>query len=312
MMQHIVNTPIEHAFQNWMVKYDKHYTDAEYPNKLAAFAENVEKVNRQNAEHILLAGYGVFGTNSPFMDLTASEFKGMYLNYVPNPNNSDMPHVVPTLPEGVEAVASSIDWRNFGAVTPVKDQGQCGSCWAFAATDAIESYAFLSGKSPLQVLSTQQIVSCSKQDFGCQGGWTEYAYDYVVSAGGIELDSSYPYTSGIHGVTGKCSVNSGLFAQSITGYKMVATGESNLATALNSGPPAICLAADAFQTYTGGILTSCPGSVDHCVQAVGYTPTYWIVRNSWGTSWGEEGYIWIARGSDLCQISSDVNYPTFT
>jgi len=101
----------------------------------------------------------------------------------------------------------------------------------------------------------------------------------------------------------------------IAGYKSVARGEANLKAALNNGPVSVCLAADAFQSYRSGILKSCPGQVDHCVQAVGYddanSPPYWIVRNSWAKSWGEQGYIRIASGSDLCKISDDVTYPTF-
>jgi len=101
----------------------------------------------------------------------------------------------------------------------------------------------------------------------------------------------------------------------LTGYTSVTKGESNLKAALNNGPPSVCVAAEAFQSYRSGILRSCPGSVDHCVQAVGYddsnSPPYWIVRNSWATSWGEKGYIRIASGSDLCKIADYVTFPTF-
>jgi len=260
-----------------------------------------------NKEHILMGGEAVFGVTK-FSDLTPEEFKAMYLTY--RPSNSSVPRVNVVLDGEPNTV---VDWRTKGAVTPVKDQGQCGSCWAFSATEAIESYSFLNdGK--LISLSAQQITSCDKTDGGCNGGNTETAYGYVHKAGGIETSADYPYTSG-GGSTGICKFVSSKVAVKIAGYKSVSRGESNLKAALNNGPVSVCLAAEAFQSYRSGVLRSCPGSVDHCVQAVGYddtsSPPYWTVRNSWATSWGEKGYIRIASGSDLCKISDDVTYPTF-
>jgi C1A family cysteine protease len=293
------------AFKNFQVKYGKTYSDNEWATRLNVFATNLEKVNKQNEEHVLVGGEAVFGVTQ-FMDLTAEEFKATYLTY--KPSNSTVPRVSIELDGDL---ASDVDWRTKGAVTAVKDQGQCGSCWAFSATEAIESYSFLStGKLP--ILSPQQINSCDKTDDGCNGGNTETAYAYVKSAGGIETEASYPYTSG-GGITGRCKFNSANIAVSITGYKPVARGESNLQAALNNGPVSVCLAAEAFQTYNSGILKVCRGQIDHCVQAVGYdsTDNYWIVRNSWATSWGEQGYIRIEMGKDLCHIADDVTFPTF-
>merc|ERR550532_2053278 len=142
-----------------------------------------------NAEHVLINGEAVFGVTK-FSDLTPEEFKATYLTYRPSNRTRDVKD--PAI-EG--PVANDIDWVEKGAVTPVKNQGQCGSCWAFSATAAIESYAKLAGKG-LKVLSAQQINSCDKEDGGCNGGNTESAYEYVKEAGGIELDSDYPYTSG--------------------------------------------------------------------------------------------------------------------
>jgi C1A family cysteine protease len=133
------------------------------------------------------------------------EFKKFYLGY--KPSNVTKPRVDVVI-DG--PIANDIDWVSKGAVTPVKDQGRCGSCWAFSATAAIESYAQLAGKG-LKVLSAQQINSCDKRDGGCNGGNTETAYQYVKGAGGIELNSDYPYTSG-GGQTGSCKFNSGRIA----------------------------------------------------------------------------------------------------
>jgi len=293
------------AFGSFMAKYSKTYdTVEEYAKRLGIFAENVERVNKMNAEHILIGGEAVFGV-TPFSDLTAEEFKKYYLGY--KPSNSSKKYVTVKL-EGPPA--NAIDWVAKGKVTPVKDQGRCGSCWAFSATAAIESYGAISHGS-LKVLSAQQINSCDKQDGGCNGGNTESAYSYVQGAGGIELNSDYPYTSG-SGRTGYCEFESSKIASSITGYHSVSRGEYNLASALNKGPVSVCLAASSWQSYTGGVLRSCDNQVDHCVQATGYTSDYWVIRNSWSTEWGEEGFIRLERGQDLCRVSDDVTYPTFS
>merc|ERR550532_2294511 len=190
-----------------------------------------------NAEHVLINGEAVFGVTK-FSDLTPEEFKATYLTYRPSNRTRNVKDPVIEGP-----VANDIDWVSKGAVTPVKDQGRCGSCWAFSATAAIESYAELAGKG-LKVLSAQQINSCDKRDGGCNGGNTETAYEYVKGAGGIELESDYPYTSG-GGQTGSCKFNSGRVAISITGYKSVSRGESALKSAMNDGPASLCLAASS-------------------------------------------------------------------
>jgi len=304
----LITPEISSSFSDFQAKYKKTYSDEDFPKRLVVFAENLAKAQHNNQEHMLAAGTAVFGVTQ-FMDLTPEEFKNMYLTYIPSTNRT-LEEVVPHVNEA----AAAVDWRDKGVVTPVKDQAQCGSCWAFSAAEAIESYAKLSGKYDLIKLSPQQITSCDKVDLGCNGGNTESAYEYVVKAGGIETESDYPYTSGT-GRTGTCLFDSKKVAVKITGYKAVKTGEANLEAALNQGPVSICLAATKFQSYTGGILSTCDNNVDHCVQGVGYDfngdSPYWIVRNSWGTGWGERGYIRIAKGKDLCKIADDVTYPTF-
>jgi len=299
-----VNSNVLDAFAQFQKTFEKAYDDSQFPVRLAAFADNLERVSEQNREHVLLGGEAVFGITK-FSDLTPAEFKATYLTYIPR-NVTKRTEI-----QLDGAVAATVDWRTKGVITPVKDQGQCGSCWAFSATEAIESYAALSGKA-LVALSPQQINSCDKVDGGCNGGNTETAYEYVAKAGGLESGADYPYTSG-GGTTGTCHFDASKVAIKIKSYTSVAKGETSLQSALNNGPVSICLAADAFQSYRSGILQSCPGQVDHCVQAVGYDSgaNYWIVRNSWGTSWGEAGYIRIAIGKDLCKISDDITFPTF-
>jgi len=294
------------AFGAFMTKYSKSYdTIEEYAKRLKVFSQNLERVNKMNAEHILIGGEAVFGV-TPFSDLTPEEFKKYYLGY--KPSNITKKYVNVQL-EGPPA--NDIDWVSRGMVTPVKDQGQCGSCWAFSATAAIESYGAIKTSQGLKVLSAQQINSCDKRDGGCNGGNTETAYKYVIGAGGIELNSDYPYTSG-SGRTGWCHFDSSKISSEINGYHSVMRGESNLESALNEGPVSVCLAASSWQSYTGGILRNCDNQVDHCVQATGYASDYWVIRNSWSTRWGEEGYIRLERGRDLCRVADDVTYPTFS
>lgn len=300
-----INADVMEAFKNFQVKYNKQYTTEEFGARLAAFAGNLERVSALNDEHILIGGEAVHGITK-FSDLTAEEFKATYLTYRPTNKTS----TVVDYSNSNAILADAVDWRAKGAVTSVKDQGQCGSCWAFSATEAIESYSFLAGND-LQELSPQQINSCDKVDLGCNGGNTESAYEYVQKAGGIQLDADYPYTSG-GGNTGKCKFDESKAAVQITGYTSVSTGEASLATALNDGPVSVCLAADAFQTYSSGILKRCPGQIDHCVQAVGYTDNYWIIRNSWAEDWGEEGFLRLSRGKNLCHVADDVTFPTFS
>jgi len=302
----IFDSKLTDAFGLFMAKYSKSYdTVEEYAKRLGVFAKNVERVNKMNAEHILIGGEAVFGV-TPFSDLTQEEFKMYYLGY--KPSNSSKNYVTVKL-EGPPA--NDVDWVRKGMVTPVKDQGRCGSCWAFSATAAIESYGAIRTSLGLRVLSAQQINSCDKRDGGCNGGNTETAYGYVQGAGGIELDSDYPYTSG-SGSTGTCHFKSSKIETSISGYHSVSRGEYNLESALNQGPASVCLAASSWQSYTGGILRSCDNQVDHCVQATGYASDYWVIRNSWSTQWGEEGFIRLARGQDLCKVADDVTYPTFS
>jgi len=300
-----VTQQITDGFTYFQNKYDVSYdTIEEYAKRLRIFSDNMEKVAEMNAAHVLINGEAVYGITQ-FADLTAEEFKKTYLGYTPSNKTKVYTEVKLDGP-----VANDIDWTQKGAVTPVKDQGRCGSCWAFSATAAIESYAELAGKG-LKVLSAQQINSCDKRDGGCNGGNTETAYEYVKGAGGIETESDYPYTSG-GGSTGSCKFQSSKIAVSISGYQSVGRNEAHLKTALNAGPVSVCLAASSWQHYSGGIKSSCDNNVDHCVQATGYSGTsYWSLRNSWATSWGEHGYMRLAQGSDLCKVSDDITYPTF-
>lgn len=303
----VVGADVESQFQEFAQKFNKIYTTEEYVTRLAIFAKNLDMVDDLNKAHMAIGGEAVFGITK-FMDLTPEDFKKTYLTA--SENNHTQERIVPD----VDVFAASVDWRTKHVVTPVKDQGQCGSCWAFSAIEAIESYAKLNASYDLLHLSAQQVTSCDKVDGGCNGGNTETAYKYIVKAGGLEDDTDYPYTSG-GGRSGICKFKKDDVKVKITGYTAVKKGEDNLKKAVNMGPASVCVAAGAFQTYNRGILKLCPGAIDHCVQAVGYDDTaatpYWIVRNSWAADWGEKGYIRLEQGKDICKIANDVTYPTF-
>merc|ERR1712046_44595 len=178
------------------------------------------------------------------------------------------------------------------------------------ATEQIESDSMrMLGDS--YTLSTAQITQCDPDSDGCSGGWTESGYDYVKSAGGIETDSDYPYEGSIHyGITGSCKADPSLFVVTVDEYYTLSSESAMASYVESTGPLSVCLDASSWNSYVGGILSACGNSVDHCVQAVGIdSDSYWKVRNSWGTSWGESGYIRLSYGSNTCDITND---PTYT
>lgn len=213
----------------------------------------------------------------------------------------------------------SIDWRDFGAVSPVKDQELCGGCWAFACVGAVEAQHFLTNSGPLTPLSVQNLVDCAEFNDGCRGGVVDAGYLYIMLNDGIEPEKSYPYK----GVNGKCKYNATLKANvKVRGFKDIRRGDEQMlqvAIAL-IGPISVAVQAshESFQHYKSGIYhePKCDSNlVDHGVLAVGYGVSedgqeYYIVKNSWGPHWGEKGYFMIARNkNNHCGISTQGNFP---
>lgn len=298
----------EAEFQSYVSAYSKSYeSESEYAYRFQVFKDNLVFIRLHNSRYSTIT-LGV----TKFSDMTPSEFKQKMLS--PRPITEQNTE---SLEFQLDAPAQ-VDWRTKGAVTPVKDQGQCGSCWAFSATGGIESAWIIAGHS-MVTLSEQQLMDCSTAygNHGCNGGFYRNAYSYVIANGGITSESNYPYT----GKDGSCnSSKAKQFSASISSkYNVPANNPTALMNAVAQQPTSVSVEADqaAWQHYTSGTVTSgCGTNLDHDVLSVGYnnavTTPYWIVKNSWGTDWGMAGYIQIAitTGNGVCGINMTPGYPT--
>jgi C1A family cysteine protease len=297
-------------FEAYKIKFAKKYKSVdEEAMRLKIFRQNLKRVAKMNMN---TKGRNNFGITQ-FSDLTPSEFSHLYL--MPHrPLPEIKPEQVLQFNKTAVNAPASWDWRTNGlrngvsAITAVYNQGQCGSCWAFSATEQTESMEFLQNTQLAQPhhLSMQQVVDCDTQAYGCDGGWTYVAYEYIMSAGGYDSLSSYPYTA----VDGSCAFNPSNVEATISNWKYITQNqdEETMKSYVGStGPISICVDASSWQFYNGGVLSSCGTSIDHCVHLVGYGTVQgtaaWIVRNSWGTSWGVSGYIYLEYGQDTCALA---------
>jgi len=289
--------------------YNKDYSGngVDEQTKFEVFKANVDVIEEHNAKKL---SYWL-GVNE-FADLTWEEFSSTHLGYNTASVGSGLTKV-PFTP--MTDVPDSIDWVAKGGVTGVKNQGQCGSCWAFSSTGALEGAMFVaSGK--LISLSEEELVQCDTLDHGCQGGLMDNAFDWVQK-NGICSEADYPYSSG-GGTTGSCQKDKCSPSVIITGHTDVPSkDETALKAAVAQQPVAVAIEADkaAFQLYSGGVLdsTACGTNLDHGVLVVGYGTDgadYWKVKNSWGASWGEQGYIRMVRNKNECGIAQQPSYPT--
>ena len=286
--------------------------------RVMAYIYNKAKI----ANHNQLAHkghYSYFLKMNQFGDLFPSEIAALYGVQRMDLNEIQSEDYGSTFiaPEGFEA-PTEVDWRTKGAVTEVRDQGKCGSCFAMAVAGSVESQHFRkTGK--LISLSVQQLVDCSQPfDDVCKGGALLFAFKYIQDKG-IDTEKSYPYVSGKTGVMQKkCHFNKSTVGSTITGMARVPKGDENalaLAVAAN-GPTTIQVDASGFQFlyYSHGIYShdDCSNNIydiNHAMFIVGYGPGYWLVKNSWGKGWGMKGYIKFKRGINMCGIANDPMYP---
>ncbi|KAH6759491.1 senescence-associated gene 12 protein [Perilla frutescens var. frutescens] len=304
--------------EKWMVENGRVYKDeAEKAKRFNIFKENVEYIESFN-EAAAVRPYKL--AINKFADLTNEEFESSRNGYKKIGSHPKMYKASSFRYGNVTAVPASIDWRKKGAVTAVKDQGQCGCCWAFSAVAATEGINQLTAGNLIS-LSEQELVDCdTSEDQGCNGGLMDYAFQYIISNHGLTTESNYPY----EGVDGTCNTKKASSdAAKITGYEDVpANSESALLKAVANQPVSVAIDASGsdFQFYSSGVFTGqCGTELDHGVTAVGYGTTsdgtkYWLVKNSWGTSWGENGYIRMERdigaAEGICGIAMEASYPT--
>ncbi|KAL2939274.1 Cysteine protease RD19A [Bienertia sinuspersici] len=317
-------------FSLFKKRFSKSYaTQDEHDYRFQVFKANMRLAKR----HQELDSNAVHGVTR-FSDLTPSEFENNFLGIkfhdnqrlkmnkkLKFPAHANKAPILPT-----DDLPLDFDWRDFGAVTPPKDQGGCGSCWAFSTTGAMEGANFLAtGK--LESLSEQQLLDCDREcdpegaaddcDQGCDGGLMNNAFEYLLKAGGLMREEDYPYTAW----NGRCKFDKTKIAAKVANFSVVPADEGQIAANLvKNGALAVGINARYMSTYIGGV--SCPlrcsDDLEHGVLLVGYGSAgyaskrrkeepYWIIKNSWGDYWGENGYYRLCRGHDLCGVNTLVS-----
>jgi len=292
------------AFDEYNKFWNKtHSSLAEKNARLLNFLANAKVIAEKNKA----SPQATFGFTQ-FSDMSPREFKTKMTGLK---SSTPRASIGRTLKREENQPSTNIDWVAAGKTTPIKNQLQCGSCWAFSATETIESAIMIAGKNA-QVGAPQEIVDCDTNDAGCGGGDPAEAMQWVIAQGGQDAESCYPYT----GTDGTCASSSCTPVNKISSTTGISQSESAIYTALQTMPPSICCDASAWQNYQGGVLSGseCGDSVDHAIQLTGYNSGqggYWIVRNSWGEDWGENGFIWLEYGTNACDITSEVTSATF-
>lgn len=309
----------EHKFFDHMQKFNLEFKDGtEYVRRLQIFANNVDLIEKHNADSKQTYKLGL----NQYAHMTFDEFAdAVHIGGARIPNLRRGQGRVHEAPKDTASLPTNVDWTSNGAVTPVKNQGNCGSCWSFSTTGALEGAYYLK-YGQLLSFSEQQLVSCDTggQDAGCNGGWMDDAFTFVQKNGGITTEDQYPYNSGTTGSTGTCKSSGYTNVANVApkSYTDVTAGSvSALMSAVAQQPVSIAIQANqlAFQLYSSGVLTGkCGQRLDHGVLLVGYgtddNTDYWKVKNSWGESWGEKGYIRIERSdADLCGVLDAASYP---
>ncbi|CAO2813910.1 unnamed protein product [Amaranthus hypochondriacus] len=299
-------------FVSWISKHARIYNSLEEKLlRFEIFKDNLKHIDERN-KHISSYWLGL----NEFADLTHQEFKNKYmgLGVAPRRNSDSAQHFTY---KDVTSIPKSVDWRKKGAVTPVKNQGACGSCWAFSTVAAVEGInQIVTGN--LTSLSEQELIDCDVSNNGCNGGLMDNAFEFIVSNNGLHKEDDYPYLM----EEGRCEAKKeAMEVVTINGHRDVPSNdEASLLKALAHQPVSVGIEASGrdFQFYSGGVFDGhCGSYLNHGVTAVGYGSTrgsdYIIVKNSWGPKWGEQGYIRMKRNTKhpegLCGINKMASYP---
>jgi cathepsin F len=302
-------------FKKFMAANNKSYSNEEMRSRFQIFKSNLALIDNLNAQ----SKHAKFGVTK-FADMSPEEFKALYLGTKPFKPQADWPMLPLKSEQELKDIPQDWDWRTKGAVTPVKNQGQCGSCWSFSTTGNVEGQWFLAG-NPLTSLSEQNLVDCDKEcmtyqgqqvcDAGCEGGLMPNAFTYIIKNNGIDTEDSYPY----EGIDDTCRFSATNVGAKISNWTMVPGQEDQMAAYLYStGPLSIAVDATWWQFYIEGVFDFpwCGSTLDHGVLIVGYAYgpdlfdqniNYWIIKNSWGADWGESGYIRVYKGDDQCGLN---------
>ena len=298
-------------FNKWLEQHNKYYyTPQEYIKRLNIFNENTLHILSNKHKSFKMA-------HNHLSDKTTDEYRHLLgFKYVPHSQRKE--YSLNRL-NSETFIPESVDWRDKGAVTAVKNQGQCGSCWSFSTTGALEGAYFI--KTGRQVeFSEQELVSCDKVDQGCNGGLMDNAFKWIEDKGGLCSEDSYPYDSG-QGQSSRCHTCKAVNGSRVTNYVDVQNSTDALALAVSKQPVSIAIEADklSFQFYRSGVYkANCGTNLDHGVLLVGYGTEngldYWLVKNSWGPSWGDQGYIKILKEDNPenggeCGILLSASYP---
>jgi C1A family cysteine protease len=309
----------EKKFFDWMTEHQQNYEDgAEFLRRLEIFIGWDKLIEEHNA-----SGSTWKMAHNQFSGMSHAEFMERYLSPVPRSMLKRGTAVYSASEEEVKATPSAWDWTAQGGVTNVKDQGSCGSCWTFSTTGALES-AYFNKYGNLVSFSEQELVSCAGfPNMGCNGGQMDAAFNWIKRNGGLCSEEDYPYTSGA-GDRGTCNSSScsSVTGSTVTSYTDVQSdSESSLQSAVYQQTVSVAIEADqlGFQLYSSGVYTGeCGTNLDHGVLAVGYGTDngvdYWKVKNSWSSSWGEDGYIRMEKGKNQqggqCGILLMASYPS--
>jgi C1A family cysteine protease len=294
-------------FSNFITKYNKNYDSIEYEHRFNVFNQNLDLINNHNTQN---HSWKMEVNN--FADISIDEFNGLYKTY----KKTDLIESIPrtNFTYSLESLPDNFDWTALGAVTPVKNQQQCGSCWAFSTTGSTEGAWFLKNHKLLS-LSEQQLVDCSKPqgNDGCSGGLMDQGFKYIEQ-NVLCLENDYPYTA----ADGTCKTTCKSVVKISSFVDVPENNEVALQNAVHLTPVSVAVEADQWQFYSSGVLTTtCGTNLDHGVLLVGWgvdsnNVPFWKVKNSWGTEWGDEGYILLQRGvssSGQCGIAMQPSYP---